>query len=193
MQRFPAIVPRFCTCTAPTSRAAARNASKQRGREAAAISLQVVAPPMRTSSGENSIPRNSPTRETSMTAPLTVRLPSAGKKSVPPASTCPPSARAWVVSRSVVGRRNKGRPWTMRCSAESSSPFYTNPLELYTTTRGLCKDFLPASVVSGRIRLPAPVSHERGGMPPQLRTEPGHTRQAFDAGGNRSSTTRPAS
>ena len=89
LQRFPAIVPRFCTCTAPTSRAAARNASKQRGREAAAISLQVVAPPMRTSSGENSIPRNSPTRETSMTAPLTLRLPSAGKKSVPPASTCP--------------------------------------------------------------------------------------------------------
>src|ERR1700747_2729400 len=70
-------------------------------------------------------------RVTSMMARVTGRVPSAGKKSVPPASTCPPSARAWVASRSVVGRRNKESPWrTSVGNAEVSSPFYTKLLGL---------------------------------------------------------------
>src|SRR5712671_1392388 len=107
LQRFPATVPRFWIWIPPICRAAAFKASKHRGSGILIISDQVVSPPIWIYCGVRITPLSSRSPEMSTTE----RPPREGKKSVPPAKTCPPEwARACTASASVLGLRYRDWP-----------------------------------------------------------------------------------
>jgi len=126
----------------PTSRAAAFSASKQRGRGARRISVQVVRPPIRMSRPLNEIPLNSAMPEMSMTGLGNGRSPRAGKKSVPPDRIWAPwRERVSTASSSVVGLKYKPLVPHRQSGARTADDWlsvhsHTNAASLYRSVLG---------------------------------------------------------